>query len=302
MNKESNTSTKSIAVLIAVLGIVLFSSKAVMVKLAYRYEIDAVSLLLLRMLFALPFYLIVAFIKRPSNPDKIKKTDYWWLIGFGIIGYYLASYFDFLGLQYIKASLERVILFIYPTLVLIISRIFFKTRITRKQVMAILISYAGIVVTFGQELSFAGEESKLILGGILIFLSALTYASYIAGSGWLIPKFGSVTFTSYAMIVSCSFVIMHYLVTNGGSILGYPNEVYYLGFAMAIIATVIPSYLISYAIKGMGASNFAIVGSIGPISTIILANIFLDERMTILQLAGTAIVIAGIVWLTRKKS
>lgn len=301
MNKESNTSTKSIAVLIAVLGIVLFSSKAVMVKLAYRYDIDAVSLLLLRMLFALPFYLIVAFIKRPSNPDRIKKTDYWWLIGFGIIGYYLASYFDFLGLQYIKASLERVILFIYPTLVLIISRIFFKTRITRKQIMAILISYAGIVVTFGQELSFVGEESKLILGGILIFLSALTYASYIAGSGWLIPKFGSVTFTSYAMIVSCTFVIMHYMVTNGDSILGYANEVYYLGFAMAIIATVIPSYLISYAIKGMGASNFAIVGSIGPISTIILANIFLDERMTILQLAGTAIVIAGIVWLTRKK-
>ncbi len=291
----------SSAILIAIAGIVLFSSKAVMVKLAYRYDIDAVSLLLLRMLFALPFYLTVAAIKKPSNPELIQKRDYWWLIGFGIIGYYLASYFDFLGLQYIKASLERVILFIYPTLVLIISRVFLKTRITKRQVMAILISYLGIVITFGQELTFAGEQSSLILGGVLIFLSALTYASYIAGSGWLIPKFGSVTFTSYAMIVSCLFVIGHYFVANGFVWSEYPIEVYYLGFAMAIIATVIPSYLISYAIKGLGASDFAIFGSIGPISTIILAYIFLGEALTSLQLVGTMVVIIGVVWLTSDK-
>ncbi|MFY0651681.1 MAG: DMT family transporter [Cyclobacteriaceae bacterium] len=296
----SSKQARTLAIFLAVIGVVLFSAKAVMVKLAYQYEVDPVSLLLLRMVFALPIYLIVAIVKRPSHPGQISSKDYLWLILFGIVGYYLASYFDFLGLIYIKASLERIILFIYPTLVLIISRIFLGKKIATSQVFAICISYLGIAITFWAELDLTG--SNVVFGSILIFLSALTYACYLVGSGWLIPKFGATTFTSYAMIVSCLAVAVHFLVLERKDVFNFPIEVYGLSLAMAMLSTVIPSYLVSAAIKKLGASDFSIIGSLGPISTIILANLFLDESLTILQLVGTAVVIIGVFIVSRYKS
>ncbi|MBL6449541.1 DMT family transporter [Fulvivirga sp. 29W222] len=289
-----------VAVIVAVVGIIFFSAKAVIVKLAYVYEVPAVSLLLLRMSFAFPVYVIIALIRKPSSPEQIKGKDYLWLIAFGIIGYYLASLFDFLGLQYVKASLERIILFVYPTLVILITWIFFKKAPTRVQIMAILLSYAGVFITFSEELGVAGDENVL-LGGVLVFMSAFTYASYLVGSGYLIPKFGVVVFTSYAMIISCVCVVIHYAVTSNDNLLSYPSEVYWLGFLMAMISTVIPSYMISYAIKHLGAPNFSIIGSLGPISTIVLANIFLDERLSYLQVVGAIVVIGGIILVSRKK-
>ncbi len=265
-------------VLIAIVGIVLFSAKAIMVKLAYQYQVSAVHLLLFRMLFSLPFYVLIAFYVKPQNPEKIKRNDYLWIVFFGFIGYYLASYFDFLGLKYIKAGLERIILFVYPTLVIIISKIFLKTTISTKQIIAILITYFGVIITFWGEIQFESEHT--ILGGFLIFLSALTYASYLVGSGWLIPKFGVVPFTAYAMIVSTVCVIAHYLIGDRTTIFVYSFEVYFLGFLMAVVSTIIPSFLVSLAIKKLGASNFSIIGSIGPISTIILAYIFLNETLS----------------------
>ncbi|MEQ6121143.1 DMT family transporter [Reichenbachiella sp. MALMAid0571] len=289
----------SLAVILAVLGVVLFSAKAVMVKLAYQFDIEAVPLLLLRMAFSIPVYAVMVFIKKPNNPESIEKKDYLWLVLFGFLGYYLASYFDFLGLAYIKASLERIILFVYPTLVLLISWVFLKKPVTKIQIFAILITYLGIIITFSDELKTTGDD--VILGGVLIFFSALTYASYLVGSGWLIPKFGATTFTSYAMIVSCLAVIIHFYLFEKVDLLHFPNEVYYLGIAMAILSTVIPSYLVSAAIKQLGASNFSIIGSLGPISTILLANIFLDERITITQIIGTIVVIAGVFVVSKKK-
>lgn len=286
-------------VLIGVVGIVLFSAKAIMVKLAYEYNVTAVHLLLFRMLFSVPFYLVVAFYVKPKNPEKIKRIDYLWIVLFGFIGYYLASYFDFLGLQYIKAGLERIILFVYPTLVIIISKLFLKTTITNKQISAILITYLGVIITFWGELQF--ENEHLLLGGILIFLSALTYASYLVGSGWLIPKFGVVPFTSYAMIVSTICVVIHYLIVDRNTVFIYSYEVYLLGFLMAIFSTLIPSFLVSLAIKKLGASNFSILGSIGPISTILLAFLILDERLSFLQILGSAIVIIGVSIVSIKK-
>ena len=263
---------KNSAVLIAIVGIVLFSAKAIMVKLAYQYNVSSLHLLLFRMLFSLPFYLIILYFSKPFSSEKVKKQDYLWLVLFGFIGYYLASYFDFLGLQYIKAGLERIILFIYPTLVLIIGRVFLKEKISSKQIIAILITYFGVIVTFSGELQYNGDH--IFLGGFLIFLSALTYASYLVGSGWLIPKFGVLRFTSYAMIVSTICVIMHYLIVDRTNIFIYSYQVYVLGLMMAVLSTLIPSFLVSLAIKKIGASNFSIIGSIGPISTIILAYIF----------------------------
>lgn len=290
-----------VAILIAVIGIVFFSAKAVLVKLAYQYHIPPVSLLLLRMAFALPFYIGVALIKRPAKSDQISSKDYLWVIGLGIIGYYLASLFDFLGLQYIKASLERIILFIYPTLVILISWLIFKKVPGKLQVIAIIISYIGIFITFSEEIGVSAQDNVLT-GGLLVFMSALTYASYLVGSGYLIPKFGSVVFTSYAMIVSCLCVVAHYILTSHDDILSYDREVYFLALIMAIMATVIPSYLISYAIKQLGASNFAIIGSLGPVSTISLAYIFLDESLTSIQIVGAVIVIASIVVVSRQSA
>ncbi len=269
-----------------------------MVKMAYQYGVDSISLLLLRMLFSFPFYLIISIFKRPK--EKIGKKDYVWLIGLGIIGYYLASYFDFLGLHYIKASLERLILFIYPTLVVLLSYLFLRHTISRKQFLGIVVTYFGIFIIFFSELAI-NQEDRVLIGALLIFLSALTYAGYLTGSGWLIPKFGATVFTSYAMMISCSCVMVHYLFTYETSILNFPSEVYWIGLAMAFIATVIPSYMISYAVKILGANNFSIFGSLGPVSTIALAYLFLDESLTIVQLLGSLVVIAGILIAEKRK-
>lgn len=286
-------------ILIGVLGIVLFSSKAVMVKLAYRYNIDALSILLLRMLFAFPFYIVIAYYYRNEKKETTNQKDYLWLIFFGFVGYYLASYFDFVGLTYIKASLERIILFIYPTIVLLFNKWFLKRTITNMQKLAILITYIGIIVTFGSEVSITGNNAYL--GGFFVLLSAITYASYLVGSGWLIPKFGVMRFTAYAMLVSCICVFVHYGLFSRVNIFNFPWQVYVLGLCIAVFATVIPSFLVSISIKLINSSNFAVVAGIGPISTIILAVIFLNESLSLLQIIGTLVVIFGILLVSKSK-
>ncbi|WP_299109682.1 DMT family transporter [uncultured Winogradskyella sp.] len=286
-------------ILLGVLGIVLFSSKAVMVKLAYQYNIDALSMLLLRMLFAFPFYMVIAYIYRKEQKEDVQKKDYLWLVFFGFVGYYLASYFDFVGLTYIKASLERIILFVYPTIVLLFNKLFLKKPITKLQKLAILITYIGIVITFGSEVSVSGDNTYL--GGFFVMLSAITYASYLVGSGWLIPRFGVMRFTAYAMLVSCVCVFVHYGFFFKTEIFNYPWQVYVLGLCIAVFATVIPSFLVSISIKLINSSNFAVIAGIGPISTIILAVIFLNESLTTLQIIGTLVVISGILLISKSK-
>ena len=284
---------------IGVLGIVLFSSKAVMVKLAYNYKVDAISVLLLRMLFSFPFYVVIAFIYRnKAEAIAIKNKDYVWVVFFGFVGYYLASYFDFVGLTYIKASLERIILFLYPTIVIILNRVFLRQAISKIQAIAIGLTYVGIIIAFSDEVSVSGTDAYL--GGFFILLSAITYASYLVGSGWLIPKFGVIKFTAYAMLVSCFCVFIHYGFIRKMDLFGFAWQVYTLGFLIAVFATVIPSFLVSLSIKMISSSNFAIVAGIGPISTIILASIFLNESLTFLQFFGALIVIGGIVFMSVK--
>lgn len=289
--------SRSFSVLLAITGILLFSSKAVLVKLAYQYEVDSVSLLLLRMGFALPFYVAIAVFRRPQQ--KPAHSDMGWLVALGIVGYYLSSYFDFLGLQYIKAGLERLILFIYPTIILLLSWLIFGKRITRPQAIGVTVTYLGVLLIFAMEINISDTRAVLIGGG-LVFLSAVTYASFLVGSGWLIPKFGATVFTSWSMIVSCCCVLVHYLLTQDVShIFQLPTGVYGIALLMAVFATVIPSYLISYAIKGLGASNFSILASLGPVSTISLAALLLGEKLTWIQLAGAVVVMVGI-WLAER--
>lgn len=315
--KEASISV-AVAGAVLVLGAIMFSCKAIMVKLSLPYGIDPVSLLALRMIFAVPAYLtILAFclFSESAKGQKSGTGDGLSLVGpaskaallirelpsvifLGVLGYYLASYFDFVGLAYIDASLERVILYAYPTLVLLISAIWLKQRISFHQVIAILFCYAGIFVALGLGKTSVHHEN-LWLGAGLIFLSALAYAAYLVGSGQLIPRLGVWTFTSCAMIVSAVCVITHYLLSAPEvGLWSHPLPVYGYAFAMAIFSTVVPSFLVSIGIKRIGASNAAIFGGIGPISTIVLANLVLDESLTVAQLWGTALVILGVVYIS----
>ncbi|MEN8805123.1 MAG: DMT family transporter [Wenyingzhuangia sp.] len=292
-------SENTIGIIIALLAVFLFSSKAIIVKLIYAFEVPTVHVLLMRMLFALPFYLVILFAKRNEEKINLDKKHYVWLLFFGVIGYYIASFFDFYGLKFLSASLERIILFVYPTLVVLIGALFLKIKITKQQIIAIVVTYFGVFITFASELQ-VNHDDHLLLGASLIFMSALTYASYLVGSGWLIPKFGTVRFTSMAMIVACSSVIIHYLVTDRQSVFNYPTEVYLYQLIMAVFCTVLPSYLVSFAIQKLGASKFAIIGSIGPVFTIVLATIVLGEMITFIQMIGVLIVILGVRVVSKK--
>lgn len=288
---------------IVFLSAVCFSSKAVIVKLAYQYPVDTVSLLTLRMIFSLPFFILIGTFSRKKDIPKVAITtrDYLQLVFYGLMGYYLSSLFDFLGLQYITAGLERLILFVYPTLVVVFSYIFLGKRITKNQYLALGLTYSGVLLVLLGDVEVQ-HEAHLVKGGLLIFTSAVTYALYLMGSGTLIPKFGSVRFTSYAMTVAALGVFIHYLVNHGiNQLFNFEPAVYGYSALMAIIATVIPSYLIAEGIRLVGAGNAAIIGSVGPISTILLAYIFLGENVSLVQVIGTTIVLAGILLITIKK-
>ena len=289
--------------LVVFLGAVCFSSKAVIVKLAYQYHIDSVSLLALRMIFSLPFFIFIALLSRNKEVPAVPVTakNYALLAFYGLMGYYLASLFDFMGLQYITAGLERLILFIYPTLVVVFSWAFLGKKITKSQYVALGLTYSGVLLVLLGDVEV--QTSKhLVKGGLLVFASAVTYALYLMGSGILIPKFGSVRFNSYAMSVAALGVFVHYLLHNGAAqLLQYVPAVYGYSVLMAVVATVVPSYLVVEGIRLVGAGNAAIIGSVGPISTILLAYLFLGETVSGVQIIGTVIVLSGILLITIKK-
>jgi drug/metabolite transporter (DMT)-like permease len=193
--------------------------------------------------------------------------------------------------------LERLILFIYPTLVVILSALFFKKRISRREYIALLLSYIGIAIVFVSDLNL--QQKDLWLGAGLIFASAFTYAIYLMGSGMLIPKLGSMRYTSYAMIVSTLAVCIHYLCSSDMKLFSFSKEVYMLSAAMAIFSTVVPAMLLSEGIRMIGSGRASIIGSVGPVSTIILAYIFLGEDISLYQLLGTVLVLAGVLTVSR---
>ena len=285
---------KSIGYILAISAAIIFSSKAVFVKLAYQYDADTLSVLVLRMGFALPIYIFI-HLYRSKSDDKIdiSKKDWLLMITMGIIGYYLSSYLDFLGLQYITANLERLLLFIYPTLTTILAAIILKQKITSRKWLAIAVCYAGIFVSFYQQ--DASDESKdLWLGVFLVFMSALTYSFYLIGSDKLIPKYGAARFTTYIMIISCIVVLLHFFAQMPPKFFQFDWQVYAIGLTLAIFCTVLPTYMVGEAIKRLGASTTSILSSAGPVSVIFLSMFVLGESVTIFHLIGTAVVIFGI--------
>ncbi|HET9470515.1 MAG TPA: DMT family transporter [Usitatibacter sp.] len=281
------------AVLCAVAA-VAFSGKAVIIKLAYRHGVDALTLLALRMLFSAPLFVALAWWSgRRGGAQPLSRADRGAIVVLGLVGYYLSSYFDFLGLQYITAALERLVLFLYPTFVLILSAILFGRRITALDLFAVAVSYVGIAVVFVNDL--ATQPGNVVRGSLWVVLSALLYATYLLGSGRLVGRVGSMRFACYAGVVSCVGVVAHFLVTRDWhAILGEPAPVYWLAVLMAAVSTVMPIVLTSEGIRRIGASHASIVGSVGPVATIFLGFFFLGEPITPVQVAGAVLVLAGV--------
>lgn len=283
-------------ILFTLLGAILFSTKAIFVKLAFRDTgVDPVTLLMLRMAFAAPVYIAVIYFgntrKIFSSLTRKQKISVFLL---GLTGYYFSSLTDFIGLQYLTASLERLILFLYPTFTLLLGAVFLKEKIHRGQIVALALTYAGIALGCIGEVHFEGSAAGFFTGLFFLVLCALSFAVYLIGAGKLIARTGATAFTALAMLSAATGIFVHYLARADFSthftapLLGY-------GLLLGIIATAIPSFMISRGIKSIGAGNSAIVASIGPVSTIIQAHFFLGEPVGLLQILGTLLVIAGII-------
>ncbi len=271
-----------------------FASKGILIKLAYQYPIDSISLLTLRMLFALPFYVVISLnLARKYPPVQLSVKQWCVLALLGITGYYAASLFNFLGLVYITASLERILLFVYPTFVLLMNAVGFGRRITWLQTVALLLTYAGILLAFWGNVE-TSIQKNLMLGAFWVILSGLVYAVYLVGSDRMIAKVGSQRFTCYAMLAATVPTTLHCAIQNGLQLSGYPMPVYILGLSMGIFVTVVPTFMISEGINRIGSSNASIIASVGPIFTIILSTTILDERISREQIIGTVLVLTGV--------
>ncbi len=299
-NFKLSNPAQMLGLLLAIGAALGFSIKAIFVKLAYQYGVDAITLLMFRMLFALPFFVVFAIIeeRKADSPISLKHMGIIFMLG--LIGYYLSSLLDFIGLQYITAGLERLILFIYPTIVVMISALFFGKRITKEAVIALLLSYTGIALAMYHDVQISGEFA--VYGAVLVFGATVTYSIFLVGSGEVIPKVGAKRFTAYAMIISCIAVIIQFGLLRDISDLRQPVEVYAYGFAMAVFSTVIPAFLLASSIHRIGASQTAIVGALGPIVTIVIAAVVLNEAVSLMQMVGALFVIAGVFSLGLKKT
>jgi drug/metabolite transporter (DMT)-like permease len=284
----------------AVLGVLGFSFKAILIKLAYASSsVDALTLLTLRMLYSAPLFVALAWwAARTPQAGLVSRDDGWRIVWLGCIGYYVASLLDFKGLQYITASLERLVLFLYPTIVVLLSALLLGKPVTRRAVAALALSYAGIAFVVWQDARFAADAGATLTGGALVFGSAVLYALYLVQAGGLIARLGSSRFIAWAMLASTAFVIVQFLLTRPLSALAVPWSIHVLSLAMAVFSTVLPTWLIAESIRRMGANAASLVGSLGPVFTIGLGALILGEPVHALQLAGAALVMGGVMLVT----
>lgn len=289
----------------AIIAAFLFSTKAIFIKQAYALSplVDGTILMALRMASALPFFLILCWINRHHN-KHIAPKDWAILVLAGLIGYYFSSWLDFEGLMYISASLERIILFLYPTLTVLASSIIFRQKLNFKSIFAIGLSYGGTVIVMLQEQNNTPHDGNFWLGASLVFASAVSFATYLLLTPKLIQKFGSWNFTGLALSIACIGTITHFLIATPQPfqlLNQLPQEVIWYGIALGFLVTVLPTVLMAQSIARLGASQAAMIASIGPILTIILATLFLGESLNTLQWFGCALNIIGVLIITFAK-
>jgi drug/metabolite transporter (DMT)-like permease len=276
---------------LATLGAIAFSGKAIIVKLAYRHGVDAVTLIMYRMLFALPIFVVMAWLASRGKP-ALTRHDWWGVLGLGFTGYYLASFLDFAGLAYISASLERLILYLNPTLVLLLGLVLYKRHISRRQALGMAISYCGVILVFGHEINFAGADAAL--GALLVFGSAVSYAIYLSFSGELVQRLGSLRLVGLATSVACVLCIGQFVLLRPMNAALVAPEVIWLSVLNATLCTAAPVLMVMMAVERIGAGVAAQTGMVGPMSTILMGVLLLGEPFTAWVAAGTVLVVAGI--------
>lgn len=291
----------SFGFLLAILGTALFSLKSIFIKLAYAEGLNTDSVLMLRMAISLPIYLfILIWLVRATERHPTPKLQSFWMILFlGFIGYFLSSWLDLKGLEYISAQLERLALFTYPILVAILGALFFKTPLTRKIIVSLAVTYSGLWVVFHQETQLYGEHTAL--GTLLVLLAALSFSFYVLFGKKVIHQVGSLWFTSMAMSASSAFVLAYFSVAIGFENLNITTIAWAWLFLLAIFSTVIPSFMIAEAIAKIGPAQTGIIGTLGPIVTILLAVWILEEPFTLFHALGISLVIGGVMILTVSK-
>ena len=297
MNDSKTHHSLSVAgFLITLMGAILFSTKAIFVKLSFRdTRVDALTLLALRMIFSMPFYIVAATISSKKKNNTRTTNRHWlYVILLGILGYYLSSYFDFIGLQYVSAGLERLILFLYPSFAVLINTFLFGQKIYRIQKIALVLTYVGIGIAYFGELKTDNRTPDFYWGSFLIFLCAITYSFYLAGSGRMIPLIGATKFTAYAMLASTFAVLIQFSFRGQFNDHILSSTLIHYSILIALLATVIPSFMLSYGIKQIGSNNASIITSIGPVSTILQAHFILGDKIFAEQVIGTMLVIAGV--------
>ena len=291
----------AVGLLLALVGAVGFSFKAILVKLAYVHGVDAETLLALRMIFALPGFLVMAWFGSRHAPAPLGRRDWGVLALLGFLGYYLASYLDFLGLDYITAALERLILFAYPALVIVLSALFLGKPLTLRSIGALALCYLGVALAVAHDFQVIGDAHDVLIGSALVFGSALAYALYLMGNGQVVGRLGAARVAAYASSVACVLAIAQFLWLRPLGALVQPWQVIALAAAMALLSTVLPIWCVSEAIRRIGAGPVALTGSLGPVVTLLLGTLLLDEPFGAIQLLGAALVIGGVLVMARGK-
>lgn len=301
MPSPSPIAARRAGIAMAAAGAVLFSAKAILAKLQYRYGVDSLQVLTLRMAFSLPLFAVLGV--RETRRARVAKTlpsrrELGLIVILGVLGYYLSSLLDFWGLEYVPVSLERLILFLNPTIVLLIGLFVFKRRVATKEWVALAVSYAGVVLVMIENLRVQGDH--VLFGSALVLGAAISYAIYLAMSGELIKRLGTLQLVAYAMIVSTAAVMIHYLIAREVSaLLGLSWQVYALAAANAVLCTFLPVTFTMAAVARLGAGTAAQFSVIGPVSLVFLGAWVLGEPITAIQLIGTAVVLGGVVLLSR---
>lgn len=277
----------------AVVGAIAFSGKAIIVKLAYRHGVDAITLIMYRMLFALPLFVIMAWWAGRGKP-ALSLRDWLAVIALGFCGYYLSSYLDFAGLSYISAGLERLILYLNPTLVLALGWLLYRKVASGRQLLGLAISYAGVMLVFGMELYTHGAGQQVGWGATLVFLSAVSYAIYLVYSAQYVKRLGALRLVGLATSFACLFCIAQFLLTRPLQAAQVDAAVIWLSVLNATLCTAVPVLLVMLAVERLGAATVAQTGMIGPLSTILMGVWLLGEPLTPVMVGGTALVLTGI--------
>jgi drug/metabolite transporter (DMT)-like permease len=300
-----NSSYRFWGIAFALAGTISFAFRPILIKLGYSmHPVSATTLLFLRMTLSLPFFLAMAWWMRRSHPAEspIERRDWWGIVGLGFLGYYLASLLDFIGLQYVSAGVGRLIMFLYPTLVIILSAVFLKKNPTARELAALAITYTGIALVLSSQIAAAPESRLFVFGALLIFSSAMCYAVYLVTGSQLVKRVGSMRFTAYTMIVSTLPAVVQFLVLEDAAALALPAALWGVAVVLAVACTALPVLLVAESLKRIGANHFALIGALGPVTTVLADFALLDGALSAVQVIGAALVISGVLLVTLKRN